>query len=191
MVRTRTFVAVSVSKEVRRGATELVAYLSQADAKVRWVAADNMHVTLKFLGDQPDKRLGEICSAVQLAAQQVEVFPAQFRGAGAFPHVQRPRTIWIGVSAGSDDFRQLFAAVDHQLGQVGIPKERRGFQPHLTIGRVRSAGAGQQLLAELLEERKDAQVGNSTVSEVVVIASTLDRKGPSYDVLARAPLAGA
>ena len=116
MAHTRTFIAVSVSQDVRSSASKLISHLSQADAKVRWVAPDNMHVTLKFLGDQPDKRLGDICSAVQRAAQRVEEFHVQFHGAGAFPSVQRPRTIWIGVSEGSDAFAQLFAAVEEEFG---------------------------------------------------------------------------
>jgi 2'-5' RNA ligase len=190
MARTRTFIAVDVSESVLQSTSELIETLSQCDAKVRWVASQNRHVTLKFLGDQPDKRLGDICSAAQRAAARIEPFHAQFHGVGAFPNVQRPRTVWVGVSDGRDGFRQLFAALEDELGQVGIAKERRGFQPHLTIGRVRQAGSTQRELAGLLERYAQFDGGGTIVREAMVYASQLEREGPRYTVLARAPLAG-
>lgn len=190
MARTRTFIAVEVSDAVRDSTSELIEYLGQCDAKVRWVARENIHVTVKFLGDQPDKRLGDICSAAQRGARQVEPFHAQFHGVGAFPDVKRPRTLWIGVSGGRDEFRQLFTAIDDELGQVGIPKERRGFQPHLTFGRVRQSGPNQRELAGLLEEHAEFDAGGAIVTQAIVFASQLDRDGPMYTVLARAPLGG-
>ena len=189
MSRTRTFIAVEVSDGVRGNAAELIEQLRQADAKVRWVTTDNMHVTLKFLGDQPDKRLGEICSAVQAAAQRVPAFHAQLQGAGAFPDAQRPRTVWLGVGQGLDEFRKLFNEVDHELGQIGIAKERRQYHPHLTIGRVRHGGPGQQQLATLIQDHEHFDAGGTIVSEVIVFGSVLEREGPIYTVLARAPLA--
>jgi 2'-5' RNA ligase len=188
MARTRTFIAVDVSEGVRDATTELIDYLSQCEAKVRWVAGENRHVTLKFLGEQPDKRLGDICSAAQRAAREVEPFHAQFHGLGAFPHVQRPRTVWVGVTDGREPFRQLFNAIEDELAPVGIRKERRGFQPHLTIGRVRLGGPSQHELAGLLEQQAEFDGGGTIVREAIVFASKLDREGPVYTVLARAPL---
>jgi 2'-5' RNA ligase len=190
MARTRTFIAVEASDAVRDSTSELIEHLAQCDAKVRWVARENMHVTMKFLGDQPDKRLGDICSAAQRAARQVEPFHAQFHGVGAFPDVKRPRTLWIGVSDGRDEFRRLFNAIDEELGQVGIRKERRGFQPHLTFGRVRQGGPNQRELAGLLEEHTEFDAGGIVVTQAIVFASRLDRDGPTYTILARAPLGG-
>ena len=190
MARTRTFIAVEVSEDVLDSTSQLIESLRQCDADVRWVASQNRHVTLKFLGDQPDKRLGDICSAAQRAARQVEPFHAQFHGVGAFPNLQRPRTLWVGVSQGSEGFQQLFAALEEELGQVGIAKERRGFQPHLTIGRVRQAGGHRRNLAQQLEGYAEFDVGGTIVRTAIVYASRLEREGPVYTVLAQAPLGG-
>ncbi len=184
----RTFIAVEVSEAVRSRAAELISCL-RGETKVSWVAPANMHITLKFLGDQPDEAVAAICQAVQEGAAAVDPFEFYCQGAGAFPGIQRPRTLWLGVTEGCDDFRTLHAAVDAALARRRFPKDWQLFRPHLTIGRVRSSGPQVRQLSDALCVYQDFDGGPTAVDEVMVFASQLAPSGPTYEVLARAPLA--
>ncbi|MHB9080943.1 MAG: RNA 2',3'-cyclic phosphodiesterase [Pirellulaceae bacterium] len=188
MSRTRTFIAVEVSDLVRSRAADLISRLRSSDVHVSWVAPANMHITLKFLGDQPDDAVAAICQAVRTGAADVPAFDFQCRSAGAFPSVERPRTLWLGVEDGLAEFRALQAAIDGALAKQRFSKDRQLFRPHLTLGRVRSAGPSLQQLADVLRTLHDFDGGTTEVDEVTVFSSELTRSGPTYEVLARAPL---
>jgi len=190
MARIRTFVALEVSESVRARAAELIAKLRESGANVSWVSSDRMHLTLKFLGDVPEQQLAEVCAAVSGVCEAVAPFELQCAGAGAFPNVRRPRTVWIGVSEGAEPLGELQSGIVRALGKVGFRRERRRFQGHLTLGRVRGGGPDQDALGELLRQYADFKTPLMTASEVRVYASYLDRSGPTYEVLGRCPLAG-
>ncbi len=187
----RTFVAVDVSEAVSKRASKLIGLLKQADANVRWVDSKNLHLTLKFLGDVPNIETPSVCRAVAEAAQNFAPFEIEIAGCGAFPDVQRPRTVWIGVDAGTDSMRALHAAIDHALHEIGYPQDARRYTPHLTIGRVRKGGRSSQQLGQLITKHESFAGGTVAIHDVVTYASFLDkRSGPTYDALSRDPLAG-
>jgi 2'-5' RNA ligase len=190
MRKTRTFVAVELSPAVRQRACDLIERFKASDTRVTWVVPENMHLTLKFLGEQTDSELVDICRAVQAAVKPLPRFEFRCHGAGAFPSCQRPRTLWIGVEQGADALKQLHQHVEEALAKLGYPKENRDFQPHLTVGRVRSGGPAVEILGQLVQKAEDFQVGTVQTSEVVVYGSFLQRGGPRYEVLARAALEG-
>jgi 2'-5' RNA ligase len=190
MSKKRIFIAVDLSDEVRRRASDLVERFRSADVRVTWVAPENMHITLKFLGDQSDDQVATVCRAVLDAVRSHVPFEFVCQGAGAFPNVGRPRTLWVGVREGVEPLKQLFQAVDHNLAGCGYPQERRVYHPHLTIGRVRAGGAAAEQLTPLLAKAADFQAGRVQATEVLVFGSHLQRHGPRYEVLARAPLEG-
>ncbi len=156
--------------------------------KVSWVAPENLHLTMKFLGDQTDNDLAIICRAVRQAVQEVPAFEFTCHGAGAFPNLRRPRTLWLGVREGAEQLKQLQQRIDEELASHGFPKEHRGFQPHLTLGRVRSGGAALTDLGELVGKAEQFEAGTTAIDEVVVFGSYLQRGGPIYEPLAHAPL---
>ena len=121
MSRLRTFVAIETSQEVRGHAAKLIERLRGAEAKVKWVAPENMHLTLKFLGDVPAENINNVCRAVQEAADLHGPFPVDCQGAGAFPDAKRPRTIWMGVREPLEAIRALQTSVDQQLQKLGQP----------------------------------------------------------------------
>lgn len=186
----RTFVAVEISGEVQSRAGILMDRLRVSGVKASWTKLQNIHLTLKFLGDTPETLLPDVCRAVIKGAATVEPFELTFRGAGAFPSLQRPQTLWIGVKVGMAEITELHAAIDEALFKLRYPKERGRFTPHLTLGRARG-GTPEQFaeLRKLLGENADFDAGVSVVEEVILFSSTLDRvNGPTYDVLARAEL---
>lgn len=186
----RTFVAIAISAEVRANAAQFMEQLRPIGVKASWTKLENLHLTLKFLGDTPETLIPDVCRAVLKAARTVEPFELHFRGAGAFPSMQRPQTLWLGVHHGLAELTELFDAVENGLYALRYPKERGRFSPHLTLGRARG-GSPEQFaeLRQFLELNAEFDAGLTVVDEVLLYASTLDRnEGPTYDVLATAPL---
>ena len=186
----RTFVAVDIDTAVRDCAAELIDEFSAAGADVKWVQPHNLHLTLKFLGNVDSGEIHQVCGAVQRAVGDVAPFDFELRGAGAFPNANRPRTLWLGVGRGEKEMAELNKLIESPLAKLGFPKESRRFHPHLTIGRARRGGPGVGELGKLIGQYADFELGRTTVSEVIVFSSQLDRSGPTYEALARAELRG-
>ena len=186
----RTFVAVEINAAIRERAGKLIESLRSAPAEVKWVDVNNLHLTLKFLGDVPSREIAQVCRAVERGAAETAPFGLEICGAGAFPNARRPRTLWLGVGAGEAEMVALHGHLEKPLKKLGYRTEHRRFHPHLTIGRVRRGGLGVTDLGELVEQRADFPAGEVKVSQVVVFSSRLDRTGPTYEALGRAKLGG-
>ena len=190
MARIRTFIAVDTSPAVRRRAVDLQAKLRESQVNASWTDAENMHVTLQFLGDVDDPLIPEVCKRVASAAAPMVPFLVDFSGAGAFPAWERPRTVWIGVDQGAQELIELQFAIQESLVEMRFPRERRTFKPHLTLARVREGGRQQSRLAELIAQYRDFKAASCEVTEALIVASYLDRTGPTYQIMGRAPLEG-
>jgi 2'-5' RNA ligase len=159
-----------------------------ASVDIKWVEPENMHLTVKFLGDVDTSEIHKVCRAVEESVADIEPFVLQIRGAGAFPNLKRPRTLWVGTGDGSEAVTQLAQRVESALKKLGFRPEARRFHPHFTIGRVRRGGPGLADLGALLKQHEEDEIGRTTVSEVVTFSSELDRSGPTYRALGRAKL---
>jgi 2'-5' RNA ligase len=191
MARTlRTFIAVETSPEVRTKAQQLIKTLAQSPAKVKWVEPHNLHLTLKFLGEIELLEVPKICQAMTRATADLPPFDLEALGAGAFPNLASPRTVWIGGGQGSEEMITLHDRLEAELAPLGFRREQRRFRPHLTIGRVRNSPQGIDELAQLLAERREFAAGSTDVAEVVLFSSELERDGPTYEPLHHALLAG-
>jgi len=191
MPRIRTFIAIEMSPSVIGRAGDLIDKLRVAPAEINWVRPQQMHLTLKFLGDVPDTDTPDICRVVNDVAADFEPFEITLRRAGAFPNIREPRTLWIGIEDGADELKRLQAEIDDALKtKLGYAKEQRGFHPHLTIGRVkRELPGGRGQLTELLEKHAHFDADLAIIDEVVTFASFLSRShGPQHDALGRAEL---
>jgi 2'-5' RNA ligase len=186
----RTFIAVEISSEVRLRAGRLIGRLEATAASVRWVKPEHLHLTLKFLGDVDLRDIPEVCAAVAQATATVPPFSLRIAGAGAFPNLVRPRTVWLGADEGVGEMSVLHERIDDALTALGFRAEHRQFRPHLTIGRVRNADSAMSPLVEALAENRDFVAGVIDVDEVVTFSSELERSGPIHEPLATAALAG-
>jgi 2'-5' RNA ligase len=191
MARLRTFIAVEMAASVLGKAAQLIKELQTAGADVNWVKPQQMHLTLKFLGDVPETETPDICRVVAAAAKTVEPFEVVCRGAGAFPDIHRPRTLWLGFGHGAEELIELQTAIDDALKrELGYGKEQRRFHPHLTLGRVKRFDEDARAKLESLLIKNASFDGDlSVVEEAVVFASFLGRGGPTHDALGRAELA--
>ncbi|RIK82597.1 MAG: RNA 2',3'-cyclic phosphodiesterase [Planctomycetota bacterium] len=192
MAKLRTFIAVETPPDVVGRALKLAKRLTRAAtaAEVKWVAPENLHWTVKFLGDVDPRDLAEICRALAEAARSVAPFRMEVAGAGAFPNAARPRTLWLGAGAGGECLVSLAEAVDAAMTKIGFRREGRRYEPHLTIGRVRNGGPAQEALGELLAGNAGFEGGSMEVDEVVLFSSELRPEGPIYEALERAELTG-
>jgi 2'-5' RNA ligase len=187
-MRIRTFIAVPASPAIRQAALKLAGLLGPVAGDVKWVAPENMHWTLQFLGEVEQLEIPGVCSAVSAGALEVDSFDCEARGAGAFPAPDRPRTLWIGAGAGGQGMVALHDAIQRKLTRLGYRSEQRRFVPHLTLGRVGRDSTPRPIVRELAG-LAEYEAGSMLVDEVTVFASKLTPEGPIYEVLARAPLA--
>jgi 2'-5' RNA ligase len=136
-VNLRLFIAFELPDEVRAAIAEYVHPLRNLPGRVSWVKPDNIHLTLKFLGDTPEKKIDGISGVLREAARDVQPILAKISGSGVFPNERRPRVLWIGIEESTGALQKLATTIDHRMHDFGFKKEDRSFSPHLTIGRVR------------------------------------------------------
>lgn len=190
MPRTRTFIAVDISEDIRAAAVALQERLARTEAQVKWVEPDSMHITLLFLGEVDDRELHSICRVVQDVAARQPSFPLRVSGVGAFPSIRRPKILWAGITDGADALKRIYDSLEPKLLDLGCyRKEERGYTPHLTLGRVKAERDGFTLAKEL-PRCLAWDGGSTTVDEVLVFSSVLERDGPIYTVLGRGKLKG-
>jgi 2'-5' RNA ligase len=187
---TRTFIAVEVPKEGRERIGRLIGKLAPEVAGAKWVATENLHLTLAFLGDVRDADLGAVCRAVAGAARPFEPLELTLEGLGCFGSPIRPRTLWAGIQGpGLDGLKELQKAVAGAVTKADYRPDDR-FAAHVTLARFNPGRGPAPNLTELLEKNREWSAGAWRVAEVVTFASTLTPEGPVYAPLARAKLTG-
>jgi 2'-5' RNA ligase len=152
---------------------------------VAWVAGDNLHLTLKFLGGVETERLEALAGAVRAAAASCDPFELNVEGLGAFPSPSRPRVLWAGVHEGAGPAAELARRIDDALAPLGCAREARTFAAHVTLGRVREPRANLALAAALA---RDESFGRQRVERVTLMRSELSPRGARHSELAAAPL---
>ncbi|MFH0965655.1 MAG: RNA 2',3'-cyclic phosphodiesterase [Planctomycetota bacterium] len=182
----RTFVGVALPDDMRLALTGAIRRLSSADVKLRCTRPENLHVTLKFLGDTPEEEIVEVCRLVRDAAAGVEPFSAEIAGLGSFPPGGRPRVLWAGARTGAEGLRALYERLEERLRAAGFPAENRRYVPHVTLGRV--LGGPCRTLGSIITESREELYGDFQAETLTYYQSELERGGPIYTVLATAPL---
>lgn len=177
----RTFVAVELPAEIKNQIATLQAELKRIPAQVSWVKPGNIHITLKFLGEVGEDKIGEVFSATEAGCQGVKKFKISLKGVGGFPNLRRPRVIWVGTRNGEKELTELQSRVETELEKKGFPKEERKFTPHFTIGRVRVPQGVEKLTQAV--ERIEFSTPEFEVNEVIVMQSQLNPTGAIYTPL--------
>jgi 2'-5' RNA ligase len=158
-----------------------------AGLSVSWVAPENLHVTLKFLGGIDEARVPPVIDALDAAVRRHARFAIEVGGLGAFPSASRARVLWAGIVGGDGALGALAATVDAALAVVGFPREERAFSPHITLGRVREPRPAPEL-AEALTAGGARRFGQVEVDQVTLMRSDLSPNGARYTPLAGLPL---
>jgi 2'-5' RNA ligase len=182
----RSFIAVELGSAVAHRAAEVIKKLKTAGADIRWAALNQIHLTLKFLGNIDARDIVPISRLLQTVVRDFKPIELGFSGVGVFPDRENPKTIWLGVREGLNELTQLQTAIEDALKkELGFSKERRKFSPHITLGRVeQSTPELVAILAELANHEGDVV----DFDEVALFSSHLGPKGPSYEILSYAVL---
>lgn len=180
----RLFVALRFPEETRREVWRAAAPLREADANVRWTPERQLHLTLRFLGEVAESRIGPIEAALAVPGAAARPFELAFGEVGAFPSLDRPRVLWVGVDGGPE-LPAVHESVQEALGEVGFEPEERAFRPHVTLGRVRTRGRVPPALAEAAEGV--AVDARCEIGALHLMRSRLGPDGARHDVRATIP----
>lgn len=158
--------------------------LRQPKDSIKWVPEDNLHLTLKFLGDVIDREVPTVCRAIRQVCQSVPPFRMEFAGTGGFPTNERPRVIWAGIVDGGECLATLVTRLETALAELGFKPEARDYRPHLTLGRAKSnLRCASAEVVDRLQRNANRKLGVMVADQVKLIASFLDREGPTYNVM--------
>lgn len=182
----RAFVALPLPPPVKAALGAVIKALSPAwpAAAVRWVRPENIHLTLRFLGQSPVAKLPDIAAALESVGGQTAPFDLSLAALGCFPNRRRPQILWAGLRDEGGALDPLKGALDRSLLGLGWPVERRPFRPHLTLGRIKGRAKGRADWGAAVPPLDFA------AGPLQLIESRLQPSGPVYRVLHRAPLAG-
>lgn len=176
----RLFVALAIPTEVRAKIAALISGLRGVDANPKWINPDNLHVTLKFIGEIAPEKAAEIGDALAVVRIEEHVI-AEFSGIGFFPDARRPSLAWVGIQS-AQMLSFLAADVNRVLAPLGIPREEKPFVPHLTIARFKETRLSPYLRAEI-EKQKSREFGALTTGEFHLIESKRKSAGAEYTTL--------
>ncbi|MEM6978214.1 MAG: RNA 2',3'-cyclic phosphodiesterase [Planctomycetota bacterium] len=180
----RTFVAVPLPNDLAGPAADCIARTRQDGDGIRWVPEDNLHLTLKFLGEVENVDTPAVCQLVRRIANDVQPFDLQFRGCDALPSVEKARVLTIAVDDPSGQLKQMAMTMEDHFADLGFKREPRDYVPHLTLGRAKanSRRVPESVLSRWLQGNDDS-LGEMTVRRVQVIGSFLEKRGPTYNVM--------
>ena len=181
----RTFIAVTLATSVVEEIAKVQTKLREIKTDIRWVRAENMHLTLKFLGDINRSQVEPILEGLRATLQRQPAFSVHAQGLGGFPNLTRPRVVWAGLAG------DTLAAVSHAIETALVPLdfriEKRPFRPHLTLGRVRSQQGWSDVLLRV-QQHEHTYFGESLIDQVTLYQSDLRPSGAAYTRLGSIPL---
>jgi 2'-5' RNA ligase len=178
----RTFVAIDLEDKIKKNISQFIKKLDLHNPHIRWVKDQGMHLTLKFIGEIPEKKASDIRSVLMALSSKHEHFTLRLMGTGSFPpRSSHPRVLWVGIEE-SPKLMSLQKEVEFLLERLSISREKRKFFPHLTLGRVKSSHNIIPVLDEM-SRNKDTEFGSMEVEKVTLFKSTLKPTGAEYAVL--------
>ena len=183
----RLFIAVELNEEVRNVLVSICKQLRPRVSDVRWTSPEQLHLTIKFLGEVEESRISELTNAIDSAAQNARPFDFRLDGAGCFPSHGPARIVWAGLHEATGRLFKLVSEVEAAMEAPGFPRESREFSPHVTIGRVkedRSAGRIRSMV-----ESQAVPPASQSVNRLTLMSSKLSPNGSIYSTIHQSPLA--
>jgi 2'-5' RNA ligase len=186
----RSFLAVDLPRAVKDRLAGDMALLQPGASGIKWVNPDQVHLTLKFFGAVSEETLAQIGAVVSRTVPECRPFDLSLRGVGGFPNIRRPRVIWAGLAGDREALKNLWFLLEEAFSNMGIPRETRPFNPHLTLGRNKTGAPNEKLYLRLANWR-EPESAPFTIRELVLFQSDLKPGGPVYTVINTFPLSGA
>ncbi len=181
-MKIRTFVAIEIPKDIMSKIAELQSNLKKLGERVSWTKSENIHLTLKFLGDTDEDLIDEIISQLKESAASVKPIQISIRTVGTFPNLKNPRVIWVGAESEQTQLIELASKIEAGMEKFGFKKENRPFSAHLTLGRVKDV-KGIQPVMDKLKAYENFEAGSFLATEFLLIKSELHPTGAIYTPL--------
>jgi len=183
------FVGIGLPDDCRDAIFRAISPVRERGVPVSWTRPENLHLTMKFLGEVPGDRVEELGGWMAEAAGEIRPFDLVLEGAGGFPSMSSPRILWVGVREPLDPVRKLHQNMENVLSGAGFPREGRAYHPHITVGRVRKRlpeGRAERIAAALSGKR----FGIAHARSYRLYESRLSPSGAAYAVLRDVPFGG-
>jgi 2'-5' RNA ligase len=175
----RLFVAVNFPESIKSAILNIQEDLKRSLCDVKWVNSGKFHLTLKFLGETSEDLLENVKQELEKSVKRQGSFEISLKGCGMFPDIHGPKVVWLGIGKGSEELKEIAGRIEAAMEPLGFRKEKRGFKPHLTLGRVRSLQNKTALIKKVIaNEKKDA--GSIIVEKIDLMQSILHPQGPEY-----------
>jgi len=180
----RTFIAVELQKDVVDAVDRFLTKTTQEikNNKISWVKKENLHITIKFLGEIEEKQVETINKVLSEISKSIESFEVEIKEIGVFPNLNYPRVIWIEVKDETNNLVSLANLVEEKLAKFGFQKEDKEFTAHLTIGRVKKLNNLSEIKT-YVEKYKSIEFGKSKIDSITFFQSILKPEGPEYKVI--------
>ena len=181
----RSFIAIELPKEIKDTLAQIQETLKKQGADVKWVEPKNIHLTIKFLGEIDEQKLAKVISIMEEAVKDKNTFSLRIWSLGAFPKLDYPKVIWVGLKQGDRETKIIAEGLEEKITKLGIPKEKRSFSSHITLGRVKSNLNRLNLVTVLknLEGSLEKENLEFVATKITLFKSTLTPQGPIYDAL--------
>jgi 2'-5' RNA ligase len=179
----RTFVAIDLAPDLKITLEALIRNIKKGAKGIKWTNSAEMHLTLKFLGDIPPEKAGDIIGLLKTIGEKNTTFPLQLKGTGTFPPGRKrgARVIWAGITE-TPELMALHEGMEEGFERIGFPREDRPFHPHLTLGRVKSTEGIEPVLDEL-DKYRETDFGGMMVNRIRFFESVLKPDGAHHSVL--------
>lgn len=190
----RAFIAITLPSNIRDYLKQAQNNLLETGADVKYVEPQNLHLTLKFLGEINDAQKEAIIGIMDRVAADNLCFNSRINALGAFPKLEYPRVIWAGLDDENNYFKKIVQTLEEKIEKLGIPKENRKFSAHITLGRVRSGKNRLELVKKLTDLQKmlvseEAQTKlTMEIGKLTLFKSTLSPRGATYECIQEIPL---
>jgi len=174
----RLFIGVAIPEELKQKLLPVQQKLASL-ADIKLVEPENLHFSLKFLGEVDEDRVKAVREVLTFAVEKFSAFALSIAGIGAFPSAGSGRIVWAGCSSGAKELESLAGFIDSELSKAGFPAEQRPFRAHLTLGRIRQLEKNPAL-QKFISVNKEKEFGSFNVSKISLIESKLSPTGPTY-----------
>ena len=178
----RTFIALELPPAVISLLHKVQQDLKRMNIRARWARPENIHITLKFLGDINPGDIDKIGAAMTAAAIEFPPVTLTVRGIGVFPGIKRPRVIWVGLGGDIRSLLSLQSRLEQELAGAGFPKDKRSFKAHLTLGRIKQS-AGPAVIRRMISQHATLNSDDFTCNQVILFKSDLKPSGAVYSKL--------
>ncbi|MCA9129218.1 MAG: RNA 2',3'-cyclic phosphodiesterase [Planctomycetales bacterium] len=189
MQTTRSFIGIDLGPAASAAVARLLQKLRGQTSAVRWVEEQQLHLTIKFLGELDNVLLPGVCANLRAVCQHCEPFRLSLGELGTFPRGKPPRVVWVGIDDPESRLQALYERLDEAFVEYGLPRESRGFSPHLTLGRVKSQADTLDLQTKF-DQLPGLTATEFEVEEIHLLASVKQGRTTQYEPIDTVELAG-